>query len=511
MPGGQETATPPPPPPPRAAGPAVEMALVGSWAAEYQNDDGNQVSVNFVLYDDQTFTRETVVTRGAAQVVVQSAGYKAAQAAAQQDSNGSEVLSRSVVSGTWEAEPNEDEEETGTIRLEVTSCDDEDCSGTDVEIGETLELEYEQTADGEVEVEVAPGATTTRSALPPRVTSQIPSVEIVMAEPATIDLSGHFTGADTYSAVSSDNSYLTVAVAGSVLTLTPVAETPAGTTVTVTATGTNDGGSVAVDISMAVVAAVTEATPADRLIGTWDWTDDENHRRILTFTETRWIDVRLRSDGTAENHAAESGTWSISGNTITRIWIDHGQDPAATLRVDKDLQFGESDDAVMMHPWNDEEPADTLVSYSRIEDPVPEPPVGTWTGTLGPFQNDDGTLRGPWAWVFEFSADGSFLYEIGGTTTSGTVANVDASFVAAWGAGGNYTIILTNQRVITWEVGVLPDVLDQTLRLAYAPTHRQDQILLSSYWVDQEKDANGDWQDSTRFPYGLYELLLTRQ
>ena len=92
-----------------------------------------------------------------------------------------------------------------------------------------------------------------------------------------------------------------------------------------------------------------------------------------------------------------------------------------------------------------------------------------------------------------------------------TIVNVDASFTATWRAGANHTIILTHERVVTWVPEALPDILGQVLRLAHAPTHRQDRIFLSSYWVEQQKDANGDWHDSSINPYGVYELLLTRE
>ena len=102
---------------------------------------------------------------------------------------GSEVLSRTLMSGIWQANPSESDDDSGTIELEVTACGDEDCSSSDVGIGDTLEHEYEKNDDGEIEVEVVPDTTATRSQLPPRVTSQVPGIELVLVvrrKPSTL-------------------------------------------------------------------------------------------------------------------------------------------------------------------------------------------------------------------------------------------------------------------------------------------------------------------------------------
>ena len=91
----------------------------------------------------------------------------------------------------------------------------------------------------------------------PTVSTAIPNASAVAgASASTIDLSTHFTGADSYTAESATTSVATVSVSGSTLTVTPVAR---GSSV-ITVTATNAGGSV----QQTFTQTVTAPAPVDR-------------------------------------------------------------------------------------------------------------------------------------------------------------------------------------------------------------------------------------------------------
>ena len=193
----------------------------------------------------------------------------------------------------WEAKPDESDDGSGMVVLRVTACGNGDCSDTDVAIGDTFTLDYDTDDAGEIQIEVVPGTPATRTVLPPSATAQIPSVEVLFGESVTVTLSEYFHGATSYNAVSAAIDQLGVSVARDVLTLDPLAVT--GTPVVVTVTGANEGGEETITFSVSVVAAESEQTDAEKLIGTWEWTDGDV-RHILTFTKTRWIDYRVGDD-----------------------------------------------------------------------------------------------------------------------------------------------------------------------------------------------------------------------
>ena len=472
---GCEAATPKADPAEDIATPETVIDLVGIWTADSTNDAGNLVTETYVLYDDQTFTHETV-ERAAASFVHRARSRSVADVGQLVPATNDDVLSQTLVYGTWEAKPDESDDGSGMVVLQVTACGDVDCSDTDVAIGDTITLDYDTDDAGEIRIEVVPDTPATRTVLPPSVTAQIPSVDVLIGESVTVTFSEYFHAATSYSAVSAAIDQLGVSVAGDVLTLDPLAVT--ATPVVVTVTGANEGGEETITFSVSVVAAESEQTDAEKLIGTWEWTDGDV-RHILTFTKTRWIDYRVGDDD------ADSGTWRVSGSTITRVTTGG--------TVDKAFEFATGE--LMMEPWDYDEPDDPI-SYTRITDPVPSPLRGRWAGRIGTF-----------SFSFQFGAGGAFSYRADNDDNPADTA----VFTATWRDAGNYTAYLTNQRVSQWNPAGLPDVLAQTLRLAYAPTHRSDQILMSSYWREQEKDANGTWMDRSGLPYGHYQFVLTRQ
>lgn len=243
--GGCRQASPVPPP-----AIVTQPDVAGSYDAEYARDDGNLVNVTYDLYVDRTFRGVTTVTGADWPQVVQ-----------QEDDR--EVLSRTVVTGTWQLASGNDARAGGTVQLQVTGCDGDAC-GSAVDVGDTLELSYAVNDDGTVDLDVAPGATDTgttatrepiSSTPPPALTRQIPGVQVAMGTPETIDVSEHIGGATSYDATSSDASHLTVGVSGSVLTLTPVSVTDQSDPVVVTVTASNGAGSIDATFNVDVVPA----------------------------------------------------------------------------------------------------------------------------------------------------------------------------------------------------------------------------------------------------------------
>ena len=134
--------------------------LVGYWRVQYVNDDGNQVRVEYDLYeDDRRFRRETTVTRGSGQSSMLRGVAEATEPV---------VLSSTVVLGTWSVAPGGGDADGGvTIRVAVTRCDGDDC-GTKVDVGDTLDVKVAVAVDGAVALQTPSGTTAAREQTTPR-------------------------------------------------------------------------------------------------------------------------------------------------------------------------------------------------------------------------------------------------------------------------------------------------------------------------------------------------------
>ena len=139
------------------------------------------------------------------------------------------------------------------------------------------------------------------------------------------------------------------------------------------------------------------------------WSDKRDKRARLT-RGTRWIDYRVGDDDAA------SGTWRVSGSTITRVTTGR--------TVDKAFEF--ATDELMMEPWDYDEPDDPI-SYTRITDPVPIPLRGRWAGRIGTF-----------SFSFQFGAGGAFSYRADNDDNPAATA----VFTATWRDASNYTAYL---------------------------------------------------------------------
>ena len=397
--------------------------LVGRWSAQYANDDGNRVTDTYDLYDDQTFKRATTVTRATAQLVVQQQGDQG------------EVLSRTVVTGTWDVRPHADGgDEKGTVELQVTGCVGGDC-GSAVEVGDTLELNYTATEERTIHLEVAPGTTATRE-LPPSVN---PARDLIGTYRAQID----------------------IVEGGSLETVT------------------------------------------------------------LTFTQSRWI---WHSTGVDYQ---QSGGWSISGSTLTKRWYDW--DTQSLRSVAK--QFRLDGAALVIDPWDWGGPVEGSVDqerYMKVENPLPASMIGSWAAPR--YENIDGIPTFTETWRFILRADDTVTLEV--------VPEPEFVVIPFAGADPNPpqcfhgTLTIDRSELFITFTDTTSNIRehhgatnvkvfdDKTWRNAYAPTDRQDVIVMSTWWGEQlwpgedlpeEEQIAAVWRDNPRAPYGFYGSAMTRE
>ena len=96
---GCEAATPKADPAEDTATPETVIDLVGVWTADRSNDAGNLVTETYVLYDDQTFTHETV-ERAAASFVHRARSRSVADVGQLVPATNDDVLSQTLVYGS---------------------------------------------------------------------------------------------------------------------------------------------------------------------------------------------------------------------------------------------------------------------------------------------------------------------------------------------------------------------------------------------------------------------------
>ena len=241
--------------------------------------------------------------------------------------------------------------------------------------------------------------------------------------------------------------------------------------------------------------------------GTWTseehewWEDDESlgtFQETLTFTKERYILYRAhyRHDGTFADSWAVSGTWTSSGNTVTRVWLDDDETPARLISVSKNYVWGDdARDLLLMHPWTDdwEQPIGyNLEAYRRVANPLPSI-FGVWRSTG---EWDDGfTLR--------INADGtvSFDNESPGEGTS--------TLTATWEFDeDNYFLNLSDVAETWTPLDGLPEASDapDAKRFAIAPTDSSNELIISPYWNETEITGTEDYRE-----YGDYWIKLGRE
>ena len=241
----------------------------------------------------------------------------------------------------------------------------------------------------------------------------------------------------------------------------------------------------------------------------------------LTFTASRWI---LHSTGV--NLPAQSGGWSISGSTLTKTWFD--AETQSTRSVTKSFEFDGTD--LIVDPWSSSDPSDDVEDrerYAKVESPLPTSMIGSWSGPR--YENKDGTWTFTETWRYILRADDTVTMEVVPEPDYVTIPSdgTDPQPPACW--HGTLTID-SSELFITFtnttsNLGESDDVNEKvfenkTFRNAYAPTDRQEVIIVSTWWAEQlwpghalpeEEQIAAVWKDNPQAPHGIYYLELTRE
>ena len=300
-----------------------------------------------------------------------------------------------------------------------------------------------------------------------------------------------------------------------------------GATLMLTFTAADDG-----TIHLAVAPGSTATSeplpamdPARDLIGTYRAQIDieeggDLETVTLTFTASRWIwhatDVGYQ----------QSGGWSISGSTLTKTWYD--ADTQSIQSVAKQFTFDGTD--LVVDPWDWGDPAPMTVDrerYTKVEHPLPASMIGSWSGPR--YENIDGTWTFTETWRYILRADGTVTMEVVPEPEFVVIPSPGADPHTPQCFHGTLTID-SSELFITFtnttsnvreRSDVNVEVFDnKTWRNAYAPTDRQDVIVMSTWWSEQlwpghalpvEEQIAAVWMDNPRFPYGNYWLTLTRE
>ena len=276
----------------------------------------------------------------------------------------------------------------------------------------------------------------------------------------------------------------------------------------------------------ALPEAAQEPVPRT-LLGTWRATggianaDGETVRagetiHTLTFTRSRWIhhQAHVPDDGTPSHGTTDSGTWEVAGDTVIRKKTSYD---GTSTRVAKTIHWiDEVGDVLFMHPWDlDFELRGYFVRYSRVQDPLPFPLTGTWTGSITGEQAASSSPGAPPVgdmsipeFTLSIDAGGSLSFRV-------QVQDRQVTFdlTAKWTADREQYFLILTEPVAFAESGgernpfpgIAPDL---TLRMAYAPTNNSpDEIVISEVW------SEAGWPlDTPVLPdAGLYRVTLQRQ
>ena len=261
--------------------------------------------------------------------------------------------------------------------------------------------------------------------------------------------------------------------------------------------------------------------PKPTLIGTWQFVSPEHdddgmlertETLTLTFTSAgRFIEfyVVRRLDGSIEDRWRETGTWTATQGTVTKTlyeWDDENdrrfEEPTT---INKHYTWGDdSGEVLFIHPWGATIDEHYFVRGIRVEDPIPYPLTGTWTG----FRYWDVDQR---PWTFTFGDTFTEHYDDGEETFTLT---------GEWRLDEeNLYFFVTVENASDTRGGVAAEDFDATrfveheLRYAFAPTGLDNTILLSPFGIERSYDVvTSMWVDrEDSATSNRYWMLLERQ
>ena len=261
--------------------------------------------------------------------------------------------------------------------------------------------------------------------------------------------------------------------------------------------------------------------PKPTLIGTWQFVSPEHdddgtlvRTKTLTLTFTsaaRFIEfyVVRRLDGSIEDRWRETGTWTTTQDTVTKTYYEWDEENDRRFEqptaVNKHYTWGdEAREVLFIHPWGSNDDERHYVRGTRVEDPIPYPLTGTWTGF--PYWDVD---RKPLTFTFgdaftERYDDGEETFALAGEW------RLDED---------NLYFFVTVENASATIDGVAVEDFDPTrfvgheLRYAFAPTGLANTILLSPFRIERSYDAvTSMWVDREGpVTSNRYLMLLERQ
>ena len=253
------------------------------------------------------------------------------------------------------------------------------------------------------------------------------------------------------------------------------------------------------------------------LFGTWTNTEgyykDHEHvgttTRTLTFTASRWIQhaVARLDDGTIDDHWNEQGGWSVSGDTITKIFHDDEE----RQEVEKQFNLTESD--LFVHDWDSNDSEINFDRYSRVDFQV------TLSDFLGVWKEEP----------VMFEEDGEeithrFTYTISGVSFHHELIQEDASGGFTFEFSGkldidheNLYLLVTVEsasvtNALTGETVTATNQVGTTHRYGFAPAGIPGAIIVSDWFQERRFDEDTQmWVDKAEEnPFGNYSRLFER-
>ena len=265
------------------------------------------------------------------------------------------------------------------------------------------------------------------------------------------------------------------------------------------------------------------------LLGTWQITypeyDDEEGegtRTItLTFTKDRWVQHNTSVFGNRTFRDADSGGWSSTGSTVTKIryeWDDEADALSTTpATFVKDYLWGDAErNTLLVHIWEDDE-TNHFERFTRV---MTEPPNLTGVWTYENIWEDHPDYVADQHWTFTFGEDGSFqeVYR------ENDVENTDIGYIftlvgtVRHDHDNNYLFVTIEsgrwERLDGEDSGELGTRrwVGHTIRYAYAPTESPDHLAVSTRVAELDfDDTAGEWIDHPDNPHGDYWMHLERQ
>lgn len=259
-----------------------------------------------------------------------------------------------------------------------------------------------------------------------------------------------------------------------------------------------------------------EPPPLPTLMGSWQrvetTTDDEGGIGVrtitLTFTKSRfiWYSLTAWDDG-SESYSSESGTWTSTDNTVTKIdhWTEDedgvsilSEDPISTV---KSYEWGDQErTTILIQPWGDDAALDaSLERYTRLE-PLAGGITGTWSGDKWVFESGVEALA---LWTLTIDVDdGIFMAEFSTDPDIGMVSHMgdlrhDADegflFMTVTSAEGS-------------------PLVNEGHELKYAYAQIGPNTIVVSVFNDERTPGGDDWVDlPAPNAHGHYSLILEKQ